>query len=115
MAPSLHRGRRRLVVVWRVAEACDLDCSFCGYARSRHYVRVGVDPSEVMRFCRVMTRWADEADVAVVVSWLGGEPLIWKPLYATSCRVRALGIRTGVTTNGANLHRPSWTPERLAA
>ena len=40
----------------------------------------------------------------VLVSWLGGEPLLWPPLQALTRRFRrVLGLEVGVTTNGTTL------------
>jgi radical SAM protein with 4Fe4S-binding SPASM domain len=41
------------------------------------------------------------------MSWLGGEPLLWKPLTKLTHAVRALGLEVSATTNGSTLGSPS--------
>ena len=83
----------RLVVVWRVTERCNLQCPFCAYDRRLNRPRNSADPEEIRRFAAVLAQWRDFAGRPVLLSWLGGEPLLWEPLTALTrhCR-RELGL-----------------------
>jgi MoaA/NifB/PqqE/SkfB family radical SAM enzyme len=98
-----------LVIVWRVTEACDLACPFCLYARDSRArdarpPRRSSDPEQVLAFGRVLCGWRQAQARPVLVSWLGGEPLRWPPLFAIS-RVfqHEYGLRVSATTNGTAL------------
>ena len=93
-----------LVVVWRVTERCDLDCVFCEYRRSARRPRRTADPAQILAFGSVLADYSCMAQRPVLVSWLGGEPLLWRPL-AHIARIfnHDLGLQLGVTTNGARL------------
>lgn len=95
-----------LVVVWRVTEVCDLGCVFCGYSRELRRSRGQAAAEAVLAFGAVLGEHAARTGRQVLVSWLGGEPLLWPPLTSVGPRLRALGLGLGVTTNGARL-----TPE----
>ncbi len=95
---------RPLVVVWRVTEACDLSCWYCEYNRHLRRPRRGAQAEAVLAFGKLLAGYAAQAGRSVLVSWLGGEPLLWPPLVKVS---RALcheyGLRLGLTTNGERL------------
>jgi sulfatase maturation enzyme AslB (radical SAM superfamily) len=96
----------QLVVVWRVYEPCNLGCHFCGYSREivrkRHVVR----PDLILKFGKLLSEFQQRTGTQVLVSWLGGEPLLWKSLPAISSTYdREFGITLGVTTNGTWLDR----------
>ena len=95
-----------LVVVWRVYEPCNLGCQFCGYSREIPRKRQIVDPDRILKFGKVLSEFQQRTARQVLVSWLGGEPLLWKELPALS-RIyhRDFGIHLGVTTNGTVLDR----------
>jgi AdoMet-dependent heme synthase len=98
---------RPLVVVWRITEACDLSCWFCEYnrrlRRPRHVSRAG----DVLRFGEVLADFGRSSGRPVLVSWLGGEPLVWPPLAEVGQRFkREFGLRLGLTTNGRQLDKP---------
>ncbi|WP_218281224.1 hypothetical protein [Verrucomicrobium spinosum] len=40
------------------------------------------DPAEIRRFAAVLADWSQATGRPVLLSWLGGEPLLWKPLEA---------------------------------
>lgn len=92
-----------LVVVWRVTAACDLACLFCGYSRELARPRRQVRAADALRFGGVLAEWQAATGRSVLVSWLGGEPLLWPPLWAVSTALRARGLRLSVTTNGTRL------------
>ena len=93
-----------LVVVWRISEQCGLACPFCGYSRELIRPRALADPAQVLAFGARLGAYAAATGRSVLVSWLGGEPLDWKPLAGLSRTFRhEFGLRVGVTTNGIAL------------
>lgn len=91
-----------LVVVWRVTERCGLACPFCGYSRALLRARAVADSAQVLAFGARLGAYAAAHHRDVLVSWLGGEPLDWKPLAALSRTFKhEFGLRVGVTTSGA--------------
>lgn len=98
---------KSLVVLWRVTERCDLACGFCAYDRRLRRSRREAAPERVLRFAEVLARYQRAARSSVLVSWIGGEPLLWAPLARVSASLRSEhGLALGITTNGTLLHRP---------
>jgi AdoMet-dependent heme synthase len=94
----------RLVVVWRITEACDLGCAYCGYGRDLLRPRAEADPGAVLAWGRVLRDYAQAAGREVMVSWLGGEPLRWPPLLEVAQVFRReYQLSLSVTTNGTAL------------
>ncbi len=96
--------KSRLVVLWRVTEACDLPCPFCAYSRDLRRPRQAVEPESVLAFGKLLGEYARATGREVLVSWLGGEPLLWKPLFELSHIFKhEFGLQVSVTTNGTRL------------
>jgi sulfatase maturation enzyme AslB (radical SAM superfamily) len=97
-----------LVIVWRVYEPCNLACPFCGYSREIVRKRNIVSQDVILRFGRLLSEYQQAADREILVSWLGGEPLLWKDLSSIS-RIyhQDLALRLTVTTNGTLLGKDS--------
>ncbi len=100
----------RLVVVLRLTEACNLSCGFCAYDRKLARSRTAADPARVLAFGRALAAGLEGREV--LVSFLGGEPLLWPALAGIEHEFRALGLGLGVTTNGVALAAEA-TRERL--
>ena len=99
---------RRLVVVWRVTEACDLDCAYCEFRRSQRGPRHSTSAAAALAFGRLLGEWQAATGRPVLLSWLGGEPLRWGPVWAVSHELRqAHGLSLSVTTNGTALSDPA--------
>jgi sulfatase maturation enzyme AslB (radical SAM superfamily) len=93
-----------MIVVWRVTTHCNLSCGFCAYARDLSLPRVDVDENVVTRFAGLLADYQQHRAEPVMVSWLGGEPLLWKPIERLSVwMARELGLRVSATTNGTAL------------
>jgi sulfatase maturation enzyme AslB (radical SAM superfamily) len=93
-----------MIVVWRVTTHCNLSCGFCAYARDLSLPRVEVDEAIVLRFARLLADYQERRAEPVMVSWLGGEPLLWKPIERLSALMaHELGLRVSATTNGTAL------------
>lgn len=104
----------RLVIVWRVTERCDTACDFCAYDVRLRRSRRDFDAERARAFGARVARWARGR--RVLVSWLGGEPLLWRPLRDVSRELRDLGLEIGVTTNGRALgddEARRWAAEEL--
>lgn len=99
--------RPRLVVIWRVTEACNVDCLYCDYRRGLRRPRRSVGANDVLAFGRVLADYAAASEREVLISWLGGEPLVWPPLWEVSAVLhRAYGLPLSLTTNGTRLGEP---------
>jgi radical SAM protein with 4Fe4S-binding SPASM domain len=93
-----------MIVVWRVTQHCNLSCPFCGYDRRVERTRRVADVEEVLRFGAVLAAYQRVSGDTVLVSWMGGEPLLWPALHALTERfTRELGLRVSTTTNGTPL------------
>lgn len=98
----------RLVVVWRVTERCNLSCPFCAYDRTQPGARVHADESLIRQFGTILAAWQQHTKRPVLVSWLGGEPLLWPALTSlTETFHRDHGFAISTTTNGTTLHQPA--------
>jgi MoaA/NifB/PqqE/SkfB family radical SAM enzyme len=93
-----------MIVVWRVTQHCNLRCPFCGYDRRLRRTRRVADVEDISRFGAVLADFQRISGDEVLVSWLGGEPLLWPPLRGlTEVFTRELGLRISTTTNGTPL------------
>jgi radical SAM protein with 4Fe4S-binding SPASM domain len=92
-----------MIVVWRVIDRCNLACPFCAYDKRLAFSRSSADPDDILRFARVLAQHQARSGDPVLLSWLGGEPLLWPPLAASTRAVRALGLKVSATTNGTVL------------
>lgn len=97
-----------LVVVWRVTERCDTACGFCAYDTRLPRSRREVEGDEALRFGRLVARWAAGRGRRVLLSFLGGEPLLWPPLAPVVRELRAQGLALSLTSNGRALAHPGW-------
>jgi len=98
----------KLVVVWRITEHCNLGCHFCAYSRRLRRPRGLADSDQVLAFGALLGQYAAASSRAILVSWLGGEPLRWPPVFEIShIFKRNYHLRLGVTTNGAALNSPT--------
>jgi MoaA/NifB/PqqE/SkfB family radical SAM enzyme len=95
-----------LVVVWRVLDTCNLACPFCAYDKRLPTARSQAALEEIERFIAVLGDWSWARRRPVLLSWLGGEPLLWKPLEGLTRRARAAGLLVSTTTNGSTLASP---------
>jgi radical SAM protein with 4Fe4S-binding SPASM domain len=96
-----------MIVVWRVVDSCNLSCPFCAFDKRLGFPRTQTAPGDVIRFAHVLADHQALTGERVLLSWLGGEPLRWKPLTALTHAVRALGLEVSATTNGSTLGSPA--------
>lgn len=104
-SPDLPRAPQpQLVIVWRIHDACSLNCGFCGYSRELAWERKSAALAEVLQFGRILGEVQAHPGRSILVSWLGGEPLSWPALVeASRAFQQRFGLRLGVTTNGVPL------------
>lgn len=106
MPPNTDPAGRR-VIVWRVTSACDLDCGFCGFARSTGGRRTHAATEQVLAIGAALGGNAAASGQTTMVSWLGGEPLLWPGLVPVSRRFREdFGLRLSMTTNAGRMGTP---------
>jgi len=89
-----------MIVVWRVIGSCNLSCPFCAYDKQLPFARSHAAPADILEFADVLARHQARTGEPVLLSWLGGEPLLWPPLQELTRAVRALGLNVSATTNG---------------
>ncbi len=100
-----------LIIVWRITEACDLACPFCAYDRNLHRPRASANPEQVLAFGAVLGEYANTYSRDILVSWLGGEPLRWPPLFEISrtfkhdCHLRLSATTNGTALTSEKIHR----------
>lgn len=96
-----------MVVVWRVTEQCNLSCKFCAYDRELSRLRRDASVESILNFGAVLAEYQQTTGDSVLVSWLGGEPLLWLPLTElTRTFCSEYQLRTSTTTNGTRLSSP---------
>jgi MoaA/NifB/PqqE/SkfB family radical SAM enzyme len=98
-----YRQGRNLLVVWRVTTACNLGCRFCGYNSQSGLLRQHTSLAEVLTFGRVLAAYGRLKQQRVRVSWLGGEPFLWRPIHDVSATLAEAGLSLSATTNGTAL------------
>jgi MoaA/NifB/PqqE/SkfB family radical SAM enzyme len=104
-----------MIVLWRVTQRCNLSCPFCAYDRRLAWRRSEAEPGLVRRFGEVLSTFQRQTGDRVLVSWLGGEPLLWRPLEKlTAVYVKQLGLGVSATTNGTTLGSPARREHLLA-
>lgn len=65
---------------------------------------MSAQPTAVLAFGETLADYARQTKRTVLISWLGGEPLRWPPLFEISAHFKhALGLRISATTNGTAL------------
>jgi MoaA/NifB/PqqE/SkfB family radical SAM enzyme len=105
-----------MIVLWRVTTLCNLACGFCAYDRRVPMDRVHMDSTEVERFATLLGVYRQASGEDVLLSWLGGEPMLWPGVLDVSRRLREQhGVRVSVTTNGTTLWRNGMAASIAAA
>jgi sulfatase maturation enzyme AslB (radical SAM superfamily) len=100
-----HKDSTSLIVLWRVFTFCNLDCAFCAYAKSQKIPRPSVAYSDIQRMGQLLNKHKQTTGSQIMVSWLGGEPFLWKELERASQLYYSLGLNVSLTTNGTQLSK----------
>jgi MoaA/NifB/PqqE/SkfB family radical SAM enzyme len=95
-----------VIVLWRTTTRCNYACGFCAYDRRLDVARDDVGVAEAFRFGQLLGNWSRARAMPVLLSWLGGEPLLWRPVWELSAALSGQGLSISATTNGSTLHRP---------
>jgi MoaA/NifB/PqqE/SkfB family radical SAM enzyme len=95
-----------MIVLWRVSNHCNLACPFCAYDKRLGLPREEADPARVARFIDLLGVWRGATGRPVLLSWLGGEPLLWAPRTELDARAAEHGVDLSLTTNGTRLGAP---------
>src|SRR5436190_11701901 len=96
-----------MIVVWRVTEWCNLSCKFCAYDRELSRPRRNANLESILNLGAVLAEYQKQTGKPVLVSWLGGEPLLWRPLSELTRKFCLdYGLRVSTTTNGTRLSTP---------
>lgn len=88
------------VIVWRVTQSCNMKCRFCSYSTQVERLRSNADEVETARLCGVLGDYRQRTGEDILVSWIGGEPFLWKNIIPFSERLHNSGINVSATTNG---------------
>jgi molybdenum cofactor biosynthesis enzyme MoaA len=86
-----------------VVDSCNLCCPFCAFDKRLTFGRSAANPSDILRLAQALAAYQARTKDRVMLSWLGGEPLSWKPLRDLTLSVRALDLSVSATTNGTAL------------
>lgn len=92
-----------MIVVWQVTEHCNLSCSFCRYDRRQPFARQEARPDELRRVASLLADYSIQRGERVLLSFLGGEPLLWPPLLPLAAELREMGLELSLTSNGSAL------------
>lgn len=94
-----------MLALVRVSTVCNLACGFCAYDRRIAMPRVSLEDAQVERLIDLLAGWQRQHRPAqpAMVSWLGGEPLLWAGWQRCSQRAQAAGLRVSATSNGTTL------------
>lgn len=95
-----------MIIVWRITQRCNLTCAFCAWDRSVPGERLELPRERALRFGELLADYQSQTQDRVLVSWLGGEPTLWPPLYELAARFKGLGLAQSTTTNATTLSSP---------
>ena len=73
-----------MIILWRLTTLCNLACGFCAYDRTVPQPRVHMPADEVERIAGLFADYHQRTGSPVLLSWLGGEPLLWPGLLPLS-------------------------------
>ena len=103
-----------LIVVCRTTTACNLSCGFCAYDRRLPFARTTVGTAHIERLIGLMVDWHTRQSGGAgaqarppLLSWLGGEPLLWRDWERCSALARSRGLAVSATTNATTLASPA--------
>lgn len=97
---------KKRVIVWRITQTCNMKCKFCSYSKEVKRQRNDADLEEVERVSDILGQYRQKTKEEMLISFIGGEPLLWKPMFNLSKKlVREYGIEISTTTNGILLEK----------
>lgn len=97
---------KKRVIVWRITQTCNMKCKFCSYSKEVERQRNDADLEEVERVSDILGQYRQKTKEEMLISFIGGEPLLWKPMFNLSKKlVKEYGIEISTTTNGILLEK----------
>jgi MoaA/NifB/PqqE/SkfB family radical SAM enzyme len=81
-----------------------MKCKFCSYSCDVERKRDSADDIEVNRLMSVISEYRKSSDKEILISWIGGEPFLWKNIISFSKVLFENGIEVSTTTNGLLLN-----------
>ena len=97
---------KKRVIVWRITQTCNMKCKFCSYSKEVKRQRNDADLEEVERVSDILGKYRQKTKDEMLISFIGGEPLLWKPMFNLSKKlVKEYGIEISTTTNGILLEK----------
>ncbi len=97
-------GPYDLVVVIEATTRCNLACGFCAHDRRLPTERRVLGEDVLRRLLALLGEHARLSGERVLVSWLGGEPLLYRALRLLTVEARRrTGLHFSATTNGTAL------------
>lgn len=95
-----------MIVVCRVSTQCNLRCGFCAYDRRLPQPRRHLQLNQARKLIEGLAAWRERHGEHVLLSWIGGEPLLWPHWQSCSQLARQNGLAVSATSNGTTLtHR----------
>jgi AdoMet-dependent heme synthase len=91
------------VVVLRVNTHCTLKCLYCGYSTEVPRDRRALSMQRLLNLGRSLQDFQCSGNRRVLVSWLGGEPFLWREWESVCREYRERGLRLSMTTHGLPL------------
>lgn len=91
---------KKRVIVWRTTQTCNMKCLFCSYSSGVKRQRKDADEAEVSRLIKILGEYRKETKENLLISWIGGEPFLWKPMLEFTKELKHYGIEVSTTTNG---------------
>ncbi len=91
---------KKRVIVWRITQNCNMNCLFCSYSNEVKRLRNDADYDEVSSLIDVLGKYKQQTNCEILVSWIGGEPFLFKEILPLSKKLMTLGIDVSTTTNG---------------
>ncbi len=94
-------NKDKRVIVWRITQDCNMKCLFCSYSTQVFRKRDNANEKDIIRFVEILGEYKKNSDKEILVSWIGGEPFLWKNIIPFSQRLKnEFGIKISTTTNG---------------
>jgi len=92
------------IIVIEVSTICNLACPFCAHDSRLKVPRFTIDLEVLRAFTRAVGEFSSAKNESVLVSWLGGEPLLSKTVLSLTEELRSNHpLYFSATTNGTRL------------
>ena len=96
-----------IVLVIEVSTVCNLSCPFCAHDNRRRVKRHTIEYGQLEAFANILGEFSIAKEKSILVSWLGGEPLINKSVLPLTEKVKQkFPLSFSATTNGIKLSNP---------